>query len=150
MKKIAFVAVVLAVFATACMSKAVERTEPANVEPVATPAPVVVVEPPEPEWIEFEATAYCPCEKCCGVWAENRPDGIVYTASGAVAEEGVTIAADWDVLPPGSVVYIEGMGERTVQDRGGSVRGNAVDIYFENHDDALNFGRQTVRLYIVG
>lgn len=93
--------------------------------------------------------AYCSCEKCCGTWAENRPDGIVYTASGAVAQEGVTIAADWDVLPPGTVVYIDGLGERVVQDRGGAIKGNAVDVYFEDHDEALVFGRQTVRLYIV-
>ena len=104
---------------------------------------------PEPEWIEVVATAYCPCEKCCGDWALNRPDGIVYTASGAVAQVGVTIAADWSVFPPGTVVYIDGMGERTVQDRGAAVRGNAVDIYFEDHGEALVFGRQTVRLYVV-
>lgn len=81
--------------------------------------------------------------------AENRPDGIVYTASGAAAQEGVTIAADWDVLPPGTVVFIDGLGERVVQDRGGAIKGNAVDIYFEDHNEALIFGRQTVRLYIV-
>lgn len=111
------------------------------------------VEPPsapeEPAWEEYEATAYCACAKCCGVWAENRPDGIVYTASGAVAVEGVTIAADWDVLPPGTVVYIDGLGERVVQDRGGAIKGNAVDIFFEDHNEALVFGRQTVRLYVV-
>lgn len=77
------------------------------------------------------------------------PDGIVYTASGAVAEQGVTIAADWDVLPPGTVIYIDGLGERVVQDRGGAIKGNAVDIYFEDHDEALVFGRQAVRLYII-
>lgn len=104
---------------------------------------------PEPEWIEAVATAYCPCEKCCGAWALNRPGGIVYTASGAVAQTGVTIAADWSVFPPGTVVYIDGIGERVVQDRGAAVKGNAVDLYFEDHDEALVFGRQTVRLYVV-
>lgn len=104
---------------------------------------------PEPEWIEAVATAYCPCEKCCGEWALNRPDGIVYTASGAVAQVGVTIAADWSVFPPGTVVYIDGIGERVVQDRGAAVKGNAVDLYFEDHDEALVFGRQAVRLYVV-
>ena len=124
-----------------------------------TPTPIVKAaeppqasaepEPAEPAWTEYEATAYCACEKCCGVWGENRPDGVVYTASGAVAQEGVTIAADWDVLPPGTVVFIDGLGERVVQDRGGAIKGNAVDVYFEDHDEALVFGRQTVRLYIV-
>lgn len=120
--------------------------------PESTPEPPQAVEtepPEEPEWIEAVATAYCSCEKCCGEWAKNRPDGIVYTARGAVAEEGVTIAADWDILPPGTSVFIDGMGERVVQDRGAAVKGNAVDVYFQDHDKALLFGRQTVRLYIV-
>lgn len=101
------------------------------------------------EWIDVVATAYCPCEKCCGKWALNRPDGIVYTASGAIAQEGVTIAADWELYPPGTVLYIEGIGERTVQDRGGVINGQKIDIYFESHEDALQFGRQDVRIQIV-
>lgn len=110
-----------------------------------TPEP----EPDEPEWIEAVATAYCPCERCCGEWALNRPNGIVYTASGAEAVQGVTIAADWSIYPPGTVLFIEGLGERTVHDRGGAIQGQKIDVYFESHDDALQFGRQTVRFYIV-
>lgn len=101
------------------------------------------------EWMVFKATAYCPCEKCCGDWAKNRPNGIVYTANGEVAKEGVTIAADWDVLPPGTEVEIEGIGIRKVQDRGGAIRGNRIDIYFETHKQALKFGVQKVRLRII-
>lgn len=103
----------------------------------------------EPEWIEAVATAYCPCERCCGSWALNRPDGIVYTASGAEAVQGVTIAADWSIYPPGTVLFVEGLGEMVVQDRGGAIQGQKIDIYFESHDDALQFGRQNVRFYIV-
>lgn len=128
-----------------------DTTQTENVQETA-PEPPQEVETdaaPEPEWIEAVATAYCPCEKCCGGWALNRPDGIVYTASGAVAQTGVTIAADWSVFPPGTVVYIDGVGGRVVQDRGAAVKGNAVDLYFEDHDEALVFGRQTVRLYVV-
>ena len=125
----------------------------APVEPSTTSAPILPLpdekEPPEEAWTTVTATAYCPCEKCCGVWAENRPNGIVYTASGAVAQEGVTIAADWDVYPPGTVLYIEGMGEYTVQDRGGAIKGLKIDVYFEDHDDALRFGRQEVRIKVI-
>lgn len=104
---------------------------------------------PEPAWIEGTATAYCPCEICCGEWALNRPDGIVYTASGAEAVQGVTIAADWSIYPPGTVLFVEGLGEMTVQDRGGAIQGQKIDIYFESHDDARQFGRRNVRFYIV-
>lgn len=105
--------------------------------------------PSEEAWTTVTATAYCPCEKCCGVWAENRPNGIVYTASGAIAQEGVTIAADWDVYPPGTVLQVEGLGEYIVQDRGGAIKGLKIDVYFEDHDDALQFGRQEVRIRVV-
>lgn len=103
----------------------------------------------EPEWIEGTATAYCSCEICCGEWALNRPDGIVYTASGAEAVQGVTIAADWSIYPPGTVLFVEGLGEMIVQDRGGAIQGQKIDVYFESHDDARQFGRQNVRFYIV-
>ena len=98
----------------------------------------------EPEWQTFTATAYCSCEKCCGKWALNRPNGIVYTASGAIAEEGVTVAADWNILPAGTLIEIDGLGERIVQDRGGAITGNRIDIYFNSHEVALEFGVQEV------
>lgn len=95
----------------------------------------------EVEWQTFKATAYCPCEKCCG-----KNDGI--TASGIKAKEGITIAADWNVLPAGTEVEIQGIGTRIVQDKGGAIRGNRIDIFFENHRDALNFGVQEVLVRI--
>lgn len=93
---------------------------------------------------KFRLTAYCPCEKCCYEWAQNRPidkngNVIVYTASGEKAVEGLTIAADTNVLPFGTRVYINGH-EYEVHDRG--VKGNSIDIYFESHEDAVNFGLQ--------
>lgn len=123
-------------------------------ETTAILTPSVAIAENEPptqpeEWIDAVATAYCPCEICCGKWALNRPDGIVYTASGAIAEEGVTIAADWSVYSPGTILYIEGIGERTVQDRGGAISGQKIDVFFNNHEDALHFGRQEVRIKVI-
>lgn len=103
MKKLSTVLLLALVALTACAWTAKGTgTQPAESKPTKPPAVAAVAvqppapepEPEEPEWIEYEATAYCSCEKCCGSWALNRPDGIVYTASGAVAEQGVTIAAD--------------------------------------------------------
>lgn len=126
----------------------IKATEPQETQdPEVIPEPAQ--EPEEPEWITATATAYCSCEICCGKWAKNRPNGIVYTASGAVAQVGVTIAADWNIYPPGTVLYIEGMGERIVQDCGGAIKGQKIDVYFESHEEALQFGRQEVRFYIV-
>lgn len=103
----------------------------------------------EPEWTEVVATAYCPCERCCGSYAKNRPNGIVYTASGEVATAGVTIAADWTIYPPGTVVEIEGVGTYIVHDKGGAIKGDRIDIYFEDHAAALDFGRQAVKIRVL-
>ena len=75
-----------------------------------------------------------------GVKSSN---GIVYTASGAIAEE-VTVAADWNILPAGTLIEIDGLGERIVQDRGGAITGNRIDIYFNSHEVALEVGVQEV------
>lgn len=93
---------------------------------------------------EFKLTSYCACEKCCGYWATIRPvdengEPIVYTASGAVARQGVTVAADTDILPYGTVLLIGGE-EFIVQDCGGGVNGKHIDIYFEDHQAARAFG----------
>lgn len=158
---VAGTALVLTSFAGACSEDAgsvngppAQETPPAAFQgPFGTLSEVETVpesDPElEPEWIEAVATAYCPCERCCGSWALNRPDGIVYTASGAEAVQGVTIAADWSIYPPGTVLFVEGLGEMVVQDRGGAIQGQKIDVYFESHDDALQFGRQNVRFYIV-
>jgi len=93
-------------------------------------------------WETFIATAYCPCALCCG-----KEDGI--TASGVKAREGITIAADWDVMPEGTIVEIEGIGYRIVQDTGSAIKGHRIDIYFEEHEEALEFGLQEVRVRIL-
>lgn len=95
------------------------------------------------QWDTYIATAYCPCEICCGSGASG------ITASGARAREGVTIAADWDILPEGAWVEIEGIGHRIVQDTGSAIKGHRIDIYFEEHEEALEFGLQEVRVRIL-
>ena len=109
---------------------------------------VSAVEPDE--WIsigEFYTTGYCKCVKCCGKWA-GYP-----TASGEWAVEGVTVGADWETIPAGSVIYIEGLGERIVQDKPSKwiiekYNGKILDAYYQSHSDALNHGRQKTEIFI--
>lgn len=82
----------------------------------------------------YLVTAYCKCEICTG-----KNDGV--TKSGIKAEEGVTMAAD-ESAPFGTVFYIEGLGYRTVQDRGGDIKGKRIDVYFDDHKEALKFGKK--------
>ena len=110
---------------------------------------------PEMQYVslgEFNLTAYCPCASCCGEWGANRPvdkngNPIVYTASGKIAQAGYTIAADTSIYPFGTILYINGQ-RYEVQDVGGGIKGNRIDVYFDNHQDALNFGVQCAEVFI--
>ena len=119
-------------------------TEPVREAPTANiPADVAeLLKARNRETMKVVATAYCPCVKCCG-----KNDGI--TASGEKAVQGVTVAADTKVLPFGTKIYIDGVGERIVQDSGGAIKGNRIDLYFSDHQSALNFGRQTREVFII-
>jgi 3D (Asp-Asp-Asp) domain-containing protein len=64
------------------------------------------------------------------------------TKAGTRPVAGFTIAADPRVLPLGSIVWIEGLGERQVHDIGGAVRGKHVDVYVSNCREARQWGRQ--------
>lgn len=83
---------------------------------------------------DFKITYYCDerFNHICG--------GSGITASGKPTEVGWTVAADWGVLPKGSVIYISGLGFREVQDVGGGVNGDHIDVLVQTHEEALNGG----------
>jgi len=113
-----------------------------------------------PEILTLEATAYCPCGSCCN-WRRdwrfrpviasgpNRgsPKAIGITASGTRARPG-TIAADPKVLPFGTILYVPGYGYGRVEDTGGAIKGNRIDLYYDRHGDALQWGRRTLRVHV--
>ena len=124
--------------------------KPVYVENVVESVEKSAVEQHQPTYkeVELTATAYCACEKCCGEWATKRPlddngNPIVYTASGTIATAGRTVAADTSVFPFGTVLYIDG-AQYVVEDRGGVIKGNRIDVYFDTHEAARQFGVQTV------
>lgn len=60
-----------------------------------------------------------------------------------------TIAVDPKVIPLGSKVYIPGYGYAIASDTGGAIKGNKIDLYLNSTSACLNFGRQTVKLYLI-
>jgi len=91
----------------------------------------------------FWITAYCPCPICCGEYSNmDNPT----TASGAPAVEGVTCAAPSN-FEFGTELIVDGH-TYTVQDRGGAINGNHLDIYFSNHQAALNFATGYYDVYV--
>lgn len=114
---------------------AVQEVQPNTTETVDTPY--------GPFWTsqgDYTVTFYCACVKCCG-----KTDGITY--SGALAEEGLTVAVDPNEIPLGSHLFIQGIGFRVAQDIGGSVQGKHIDIFVEDHQRALELGIMQAEVY---
>ncbi len=101
----------------------------------------------------YKLTAYCSCEKCCGKYALNRPvdengKEIVYGASGCALRPNHSIAVDTNIIPYGTRVLINGQ-EYVAEDRGGNIKGNRIDIYFDSHEEARSFGVQYAEVYLL-
>ena len=79
----------------------------------------------------YKITAYCSCAKCCGK-ATGR------TAMGTKATAGRTVAASGK-FAFGTKLNINGH-VYTVEDRGGAINGNKIDIYVNSHAEALAWG----------
>lgn len=94
---------------------------------------------------KFEATAYCPCALCCENWAGSPINKT--TSIGVGAYQGNTIAVDPTQIPYGTKLYVDGVGTFIASDCGGAIKKNRLDIYFANHNQALNFGRKQVNVY---
>lgn len=80
----------------------------------------------------YELTAY--------TWTGNP------CANGEYPTSGYTVACN--SLPIGTRVYIEGVGERVVEDTGG-MGGGVVDIYMDSYDSCIQFGRQSANVYVI-
>lgn len=107
------------------------------------------------ETIHIETTGYCNCGQCCG-WKRNwlfkpvyaygpnkgKPKRVGITAAGTKADWG-TIAADTNMFPFGTIMYIPDYGWGRVEDVGGAIKGMHIDLFFPSHKEALEWGRET-------
>lgn len=92
--------------------------------------------------MEMEATGYEPGPISTGEWA----DGLTFT--GLKAQRGV-VAVDPSVIPLGTRLYIEGYGEGIAADIGGAIKGNRIDLCFDTYEEAIQWGRRIVKVYIL-
>jgi len=112
--------------------------------------------------VRMEVTGYCECGICCGWkrswWRLGMPvftsgpnkgkrKDVGMTASGVYAQRG-TLAADTRYFPMGTVMFIPGYGWGKVEDRGGAIKGNKLDLFFDSHEEALEWGRQQVEVRV--
>ena len=108
------------------------------IAPVMFPVEVVQEyqepEPPEPETITFEATAY--------TWTGYR------TATGTWPSRG-TVAVDPRVIPLGTELHIEGYGPAVAADTGGAIQGQRVDLYMDTEHECWQWGRRKVEVRVL-
>jgi len=70
------------------------------------------------------------------------------TASGVAPYYGV-VAVDTTQIPMGTRMYVEGYGYATALDRGGSIKGNRIDLFFETYNQAMSWGVRKTKVYIL-
>ena len=103
---------------------------------------------PRTRVIEMEVTAYCPCKKCCGPKAQ----GITASGRHVSHNDGRFVAADTRILPFHTKLVIPGYaaGEPVpVLDRGGAIKGKKLDVFFDSHQTALQWGRRKVQVTVI-
>ncbi|MDR7000136.1 LysM peptidoglycan-binding domain-containing protein [Neobacillus niacini] len=92
--------------------------------------------------ITVKATAYtASCEGCSGI-----------TKTGVNIKENPNakvIAVDPTVIPLGSKVYVEGVGEATAADTGSAIKGNRIDVFIPSEKDAIKFGVKQLKVTIL-
>lgn len=109
-------------------------------------------------------TGYCNCSKCCGwemrgFWWWRKPvyaygplkgkrKQVGVTASGKTARHG-TIAADPKVFKFGTKMRVPGYGTGVVQDVGGAIKGQHIDIWFSDHTKAKRWGKRRLNVQIL-
>ncbi len=97
-------------------------------------------------------TAYDLSFESCGKYPGHPEYGI--TASGEKVKEWYTVAAGKSI-PFGTRIYIPYFKDKpnkgifTVEDRGGGVGDNQIDVYMKNYQDCMNFGRQKLEVWII-
>ncbi|MBT2757064.1 LysM peptidoglycan-binding domain-containing protein [Mesobacillus foraminis] len=92
--------------------------------------------------ITVSATAYtADCKGCSGTTAT----GVDLKAN----PNQKVIAVDPSVIPLGTKVHVQGYGYATASDTGGAIKGNKIDVFIPNHNDAVEWGRKQVKVTII-
>lgn len=94
---------------------------------------VIPADLPEAPLGRFKLTAYS---------GPQMGQALAITATGTAARAGRTVAVDPKVIPLGSKIYIEGLGERIAEDVGGGIKGHHIDVYLGTVPQARVFGVQ--------
>ncbi|WP_371369639.1 hypothetical protein SRRS_27230 [Sporomusa rhizae] len=91
--------------------------------------------------LDMTATAYGPGMLDNGKWNNS-------TYVGGKVKKGV-VAVDPKVIPMGTKLWVEGYGPAVAEDQGSAIKGNRIDLAFDTRQEALDYGIQKVKVYVL-
>lgn len=96
------------------------------------------------------ATGYTAGYESTGKSPGHPQYGITYSGVKVKRDLYSTIAADLNVFPLGTILYIPDYGYGVVADIGGAIKGNKIDLYFDTVDDVYNqWGKREIEVYVI-
>jgi len=112
-----------------------------NSQIAAVPEPAILNSAKDalPQWrtVRMRVTAYCPCSLCCGRSADGR------TANGHIIKRWDRFVAAPRNYPFGTEFIVPRYnGGKPIKaiDRGGTIKGNCLDVFFQSHKQAAKWG----------
>ena len=107
------------------------------------------------DWTQYPkhtvtATGYTAGAESTGKNHGHPEYGITFSGVKVKRDLFSTIAADLTVFPIGTILFIPGYGYGVVADKGGAIKGNKLDLYYETVEDVYrHWGKKTVDVYLV-
>ncbi|WP_319004440.1 3D domain-containing protein [Halobacillus litoralis] len=99
---------------------------------------------------EVTATGYTAGYESTGKTPDHPGYGITFSGVNVKRDLYSTIAADLELFPIGTILFIPGYGYGVVADIGGAIKGNELDLYFPTVDEVYQqWGKQTLEVYVI-
>lgn len=96
------------------------------------------------------ATGYTAGYESTGKNPNSPSYGITYSGVKVKRDLYSTVAADLTVFPLGTILFIPDYGFGVVADKGGAIKGDKLDLYYDTVDEVYNhWGKKTLDVYIV-
>ncbi|GLB59680.1 3D domain-containing protein [Cytobacillus sp. NCCP-133] len=107
------------------------------------------------DWSQYQtkqvvATGYTAFYESTGKNPDHPSFGITYSGVKVKRDLYSTVAADLNVFPIGTILFVPDYGYGVVADKGGAIKGNKLDLYYETVEDVYNnWGKKTLDVYII-
>jgi len=101
-------------------------------------------------FLHMKVTAYTAGPESTGKRPGDPAYGITASGKPVTYNNGMIAAADWRVLPCGTVVNVPNWGRVVICDKGGAIKGNRLDLFMPDVETAREFGVRWLDVTIEG